>query len=217
VFHDYGGNGASYDFATGRSGYAFRQVYSGGEPDGRLDYYPPESVKVFYASFWAKYTGVSGDLCNSNNFYPHIGSGSIALTLYNTGTWLFYTIKDKNGNVVEEISGGLDYPVSPMNGSWHHFEYYVNLNTGVVKHWFDRQGEKTLSNNNGIMLNKSYGSSIYSGSSIVYIAMPGIVANSCSFTRLIDDWEVWDGMPYPGGNEYPAISIETGCGITTSP
>jgi len=60
---------------------------------------------------------------------------------------------------------------------------YVKFSTGVARFWYD-----------GVLkIDRTIGS--WTGS-VYYVSAPSIDADAKgTFSRQVDDWEVWDGMP----------------------
>jgi hypothetical protein len=102
---------------------------------------------------------------------------------------------DKNGAyIAPDGEDGWYAPLPNMlDGNWNHFEAYINFTGYTIKIWY-----------NGVQkLNKTYDPSLINWNRHIYwmfffgpwtTCCPQ-VDSSFNFTRQIDDFEVWDGMP----------------------
>jgi hypothetical protein len=76
---------------------------------------------------------------------------------------------------------------SQTDGSWHHYEFYVNFAQGISRFWYDGARKVDDAFGTGVWTRDMY-----------YITAPSIEGNDPrNFSRQVDDWEVWNGMPEP--------------------
>jgi hypothetical protein len=140
-----------------------------------------------YVSFWMRYpTFVNTDSHeNIKVFYPHWNGTSGYVHYAMSSTNLIYYSANSNGRAID---GGvwLTCP-NQADGRWHRYEFYVKFSQGVSRFWYD-----------GVLkLDKRYGSGVWTNdmNSIDVPSMDG--EEPGTFTRQMDDLEIWTGMPAP--------------------
>ncbi len=74
------------------------------------------------------------------------------------------------------------------DGQWHHYEFYIKFSEGVSRFWYD----------GALKVDDVFGTGVWTNE-MFYISVPSIDGEAPigSFSREVDDWEVWDGMPDP--------------------
>lgn len=182
--------GGPATWATGRDGTGYCIYFNlNADRDSVLMMKPSlGSSDEIYISYWMRYPDAKSTAPGIENmkfFYPHfVGNGYIAYALMNIDTGsTYYSAKDNNGTMLTTgkwigINGACD-------GKWHHYEWYIKFSTGVHKFWFD----------GNLKINYTYGPGKWTNK-FMYLAGPSIDASGTSyFSRQIDDYEVWDGMP----------------------
>lgn len=136
-----------------------------------------ENMKNFYLYFG---TGVNNHIACSNNYINNL-CNSMA-----------------NGVSIAEQTTYPSMEPDPMDGNWHHFQGYVNIDTGQYKIWYDCPGVPSLSDAkglNGCVIDDLYGP-VWSSLYIARMNIPSADTSGVSQQqRLVDDIEVWDGMP----------------------
>jgi len=190
----YIGQGSINGYVTGRSGSGYAAQLSQtsyGEPDNTICYQPGSwTTNEIYISYWMRYPSYTGrgkkkadgsysTQWNNKLFYMHINmSGNYVSTVMDGGSWLHTSVKPGNYYY--------NYGVSNMvDGNWHHYEWYINLATGKVKVWID----------GGLKIDKNHSGIDWPTGSIYRMCSPSIDTGASTFTRQIDDYEVWNGMP----------------------
>ncbi|MDW7646069.1 MAG: hypothetical protein SCI25_13625 [Desulfuromonadales bacterium] len=145
----------------------------------------PWPSEEMYFSFWMRYPTFTPTDANENFkfFYPHWNGTESYVHYSATGNNTVYYSAKMNGTMVS-ASNWLTFP-NMMDGNWHHYEFYINFQTGASKAWYD-----------GVLkADHVYGPG-WSVGEMYYIAAPSIDAEETGiFSRQVDDWEVWDGMP----------------------
>jgi hypothetical protein len=140
-----------------------------------------------YVSFWMRYPRFESTDPHENIkvFYPHWcgATGYVHYSMSSANT-IYY---GANSCTDETLSTGnwLDCP-NQTDGNWHHYEFYVKFSEGISRFWYD-----------GVLkVNDTYGSVKWTNTNIYYISAPSIDAEEVgTFSRQVDDWEAWDGMP----------------------
>lgn len=148
----------------------------------------PWPTDEFYVSFWMRYPTFRTTDSHENLklFYPHWDGAEsyVHYAMSNTNS-IYYSAKAKGTMVT--AGRWLNCP-NQADGKWHHYEFFVKFSTGVSKFWYD----------GALIVNDAYGSGRWSPT-MRYISAPSIDAEEPgSFSRQVDDWEVWDGMPSGG-------------------
>ena len=182
--------GGPATWATGRNGSGYSIYFNlNADRDSVLMMRPGTlDSDELYVSFWMRYPDTKSTAPGSENlkyFYPHFkGGGYVGYTLMDMNTCsTYYSARDNNGNML--TTGKWIGIGSSTDGNWHHYEWYFKFSTGVHKFWYDGK----------LLINYTYGSGKWDNR-IDYIAGPSIDAQAESyFSRQIDDYEIWDGMP----------------------
>ena len=138
-----------------------------------------------YVSFWMRYPSYTetDDMENFKVFYPHWdGTSSYVHYSMSSDDTIYYSACAQ-GEMVS-ISNWLSCP-NQTDGVWHHYEFYVKFSTGVSRFWYD-----------GVLkVDHEYGAEQWTNA-MYYISAPSIDAEEPgTFSRQVDDLEVWDGMP----------------------
>ncbi len=145
----------------------------------------PWPTDEFYVSFWMRYPTFrqTDNHENLKLFYPHWdGVDSYVHYAMCNDDSIYYSAKGKG----QFLTSGrwLNCP-NQTDGKWHRYEFYVKFSAGIHKFWYD--GKLTVNDN--------FGSGKWTRA-MYYISTPSIDAEEPgSFSRQIDDLEVWDGMP----------------------
>ncbi|MCK4825922.1 hypothetical protein KA005_59790, partial [bacterium] len=183
-------NGAGYCFSSGTSPMAYL-CWESNIP------YPWPSDEM-YVSFWMRYPTFTSTDSHENIkfFYPHWnGTQSYVHYVMSSRDTVYYSAKG-NGAMLSQ-SNWLGCP-NQTDGNWHHYEFYVKFSTGISRFWYD-----------GVLkVDHIYGEGNWTPNKIYYISAPSIDAEEPGvFSRQVDDWEVWDGMPSEQeDNEIPYTS-----------
>lgn len=182
---------SGYTWATGRSGsgYSF-YLRESDEPDTTMCVYPGNwPTGEVYISYWMRYPTYNpspdGKIDNMKILYMHLGSS--ANQNYSATDMYRSDYLHTSANSVSKYLGVSDYGPdrSLVDGAWHRYEWYFNLSTETIKVWVN--GSKRL--------DKTYNTGSWPTDKIYRICAPSIDAGMTnSFSRQIDDWEVWDGM-----------------------
>jgi len=187
--------GDDYEWAEGRngSGYCiyFRKGDAGGDATliwSGIGEWPSNEL---YFSYWVRFPEFKQTATHENikMFYPHWNGAQsyTAYSLVNSGT-LYHSVKG-DGQML--ASGKWVGAPNMTDGKWHHYEFYINFSEGINRFWYDGK----------LKVDEKFGTGAWSNKNIYYIAAPSIDALSVSdFSRQIDDWEVWDGMPSDSGS-----------------
>ncbi len=139
-----------------------------------------------YVSFWMRYpTFTSTDPHeNIKVFYPHWNgaNGYVHYSMSSNNT-IYYSASGMNKETL--TSGNWLSCPNQADGTWHHYEFYVKFSTGISKFWYD-----------GVLkVNDDFGPGHWTNA-MYYISAPSIDAEEPgTFSRQVDEWEVWDGMP----------------------
>ncbi|MFO7972000.1 MAG: hypothetical protein R6U40_09645 [Desulfobacterales bacterium] len=148
----------------------------------------PWPTDELYVSFWMRYPEFTSTDTNENFkfFYPHWDGGKsyVHFSAVDHDT-VYYSARDKNGNMISTGQSWLGCSYQ-LDGNWHHYEFYIKFSAGISKFWYD-----------GVLkIDHEYGSGVWTNEDIYYLWAPCIDAEEDGiFSRQIDDWEVWDGMP----------------------
>jgi hypothetical protein len=148
-----------------------------------------------YVSFWMRYpTFESTDsMENFKVFYPH-WNGARSYVHYSMASTdsIYYSAR---GNEVMLTTGNWLSCPGQADGAWHHYEFYVQFSTGTSRFWYD--GE--------LKVDDAYGEGVWIPNTVYYVSAPSIDAEEPGvFSRQVDDWEAWDGMP----DEPPPPDVE---------
>lgn len=145
----------------------------------------PWPTDEFYVSFWMRYPTFSQTDSHENLklFYPHWdGVDSYVHYAMCNKDSIYYSAKGKGAFLTQ--GRWLTCP-NQTDGKWHRYEFYVKFSAGIHKFWYD--GKLTVNDN--------FGSGKWTRA-MYYISTPSIDAEEPgSFSRQIDDLEIWDGMP----------------------
>ena len=145
----------------------------------------PWPTDEFYVSFWMRYPTFrqTDNHENLKLFYPHWdGVDSYVHYAMCNDDSIYYSAKGKGQFLTQ--GRWLNCP-NQTDGKWHRYEFYVKFSAGIHKFWYD--GKLTVNDN--------FGSGKWTRA-MYYISTPSIDAEEPgSFSRQIDDLEVWDGMP----------------------
>lgn len=203
AFIVYGGNWAvlappQYNLdAVGRGGVG-RAFASGTVSEAHLVWRnnvpSPWPTNELYASFWMRYPTFTKTDANENFkvFYPHWNGTQSYVHYSATGPNTIYYSAKANGSMIE-MSNYISCP-NMMDGEWHHYEFYVNFLEGISRFWYD----------GNLKLDHTYGLNVWVPYDVYYVAAPSIDAEETGvFSREVDDWEVWDGMPDAGATPPP--------------
>lgn len=145
----------------------------------------PWPSNEMYVSYWMRYPTFTSTDSNENFkfFYPHWdGTNSYVVYSMVSDDTVYYSAKGQ-GTMLS--SGNWLSCPNQADGNWHHYEFYVNFSQGISRFWYD-----------GILkLNHNYGAGKWTNN-VYYIAAPCQDSEEVgTFTRQVDDWEGWDGMP----------------------
>lgn len=191
-----------YTWATGRggSGYAFA---SGSIRDPFIEWrnlggtWP---TNEFYVSFWVRYpTYAAADTTHWNikTFYPHWNGTDSYVHYSATGpkstTESFYHSVMSNGEILLASA----YPQTPnaWDGNWHQYEFYVHFTRGISRFWFD-----------GVLRrDDNFGTGVWTNAMNYFTFGGQDSTDANTFTREIDDIEVWDGMPNEDPRQPPSV------------
>ena len=139
-----------------------------------------------YVSFWMRYPTFTSTDSHENIkfFYPHWnGTASYVHYAMSSKDGVYYSAKG-NENMVD-AGVWLTCP-NQTDGNWHHYEFWIKFSTAEHKFWYDGK----------LIQSKKYTNGVWTPSTMYYISAPSIDAEEAgSFSRQVDDWEVWDGMP----------------------
>jgi len=185
----YLGQGNSYTWVTGRNGSGSAIFFRlSDNRDSGICWQPGKwPTDEVYISNWMRYPDFTRDsggaIENMKILYLHITAPSTpnysATDIY-APTYLHTSVNINGKSAIKDYG-----TVNVTDGKWHHYEWYFNIANGTVRLWIDGNKE----------LDKSCGPGWPTGS-IYRICSPSIDAGEEStFSRQIDDWEVWDGMP----------------------
>jgi len=176
-------NGIGYSFSSGTENIAY-VCWFNNVPN-------PWPSDEFYVSFWMRYPTFTPSDPNENFklFYPHWDGSNSYVHYSATGDdTIYYSARDKNINMIE-VSVYLNCS-DMMDGNWHHYEFYVKFSEGISRMWYDGT----------LKLDRAYGPNLWTNN-MYYISAPSIDAEEPGiFSRQVDDWEAWDGMPDTTGN-----------------
>jgi len=197
----YGGTATPPEYnlnAVGRggTGYSFS---SGTVLDAFLEWATPTNpwpTDEMYVSMWMRYPTFLSDLEepdaeNIKFFYPYWDGGDsyVHYAMFNTGA-VYYSAACQG--VMCSISNYLSC-LNQCDGNWHHYEIYVKFSTGISRFWYD-----------GVLkVDHAYGTGHWTNT-VLNVNAPSIDGNhqNTTFSRQVDDWEVWDGMPTAGATYY---------------
>lgn len=181
----HGGTGYCFSSGTNSSAYLNWGVLGIGNVPN------PWPSDEMYVSYWMRYPTYTNTNTfeNFKFFYPHWNGTNNAFELsYSSGDGAFFCLYKNSGAA---NYGWLTLP-GQTSGGWHHYEMYVKFSTGVARFWYD----------GSLKIDRTIGS--WTGS-VYYISAPSIDADAVgTFSRQIDDWEVWDGMPNSSTPPTPA-------------
>jgi hypothetical protein len=153
--------------------------------DDMVDPWPSDEM---YVSFWMRYPTFKSTDSHENIkfFYPHwSGTDSYVHYCMSSEDVVYYSARG-NGTMIS-LGNWLDCP-DQTDGNWHHYEFYVKFSTGISRFWYD--GE--------LVLNHTYGKGKWLPNNMYYIWAPSMDAEEYgTFSRQVDDLEVWDGIPTP--------------------
>jgi hypothetical protein len=140
-----------------------------------------------YVSFWMRYPTFTPTDPNENIklFYPHWGKARSYVHFAMTGADTVYYSASAAGRMLT-MGNWIACP-GQTDGKWHHYEFYVNFATGTARFWYD-----------GVLkVDDTFGTGVWT-KDIDYISAPCFEGEERRiFSRQIDDWEIWDGMPDP--------------------
>jgi hypothetical protein len=186
-----------YSWGTGRggSGYSYGSGSTNIDPWIEWNDIGTWYTQELYVSFWMCYPVWTGTQAweNIKFFYPQFGTGGEKIEVVmgggtNAGYYMLYA---DNASAAYDTDGNMAYGYPTLtgqaNGSWHHYEFYVNFSTGVT--WFKYDGTTAFTRNMGSSWTNNTISRITFGS------MDDTAPAIGTYTRFIDDIEVWDGIP----------------------
>lgn len=146
----------------------------------------PWTSDEFYVSFWMAYPTYEYTDPNENFkvFYPRWDATTSYVHFSATADdTIYYSARQKTGAMLE-VSVYLTC-TDMFQGAWHHYEFYVQFSTATVRFWYDSV----------LKLERAYGGGYWTAS-VDYFDAPGADAEEAgTFSRQIDDLEIWDGMP----------------------
>lgn len=173
-----GRNGAGYCFSSGTVA-AAHLCWMNNIPN-------PWPSDEMYVSFWMRYPKYEHTDANENFkiFYPH-WNGTASYVHYSMiGSNTIYYSARANG-VMISISNWINCP-NQTDGNWHRYEFYIKFSEGISRFWYDGT----------LKINHTYGKGYWLPNNVYYISAPSIDAEEPGiFSRQVDDWEVWNGMP----------------------
>lgn len=198
-----GRGGTGYCFSSGTIHDVFVEWIVG------MSWYTDE----LYFSYYLKYPShgeSGGTYWNAKFEYLTVNSGGAWESCANghgtgqDGSGFFTQIRNDAGTPV--YSDWLGCLTNSWDTDWHHYEFYINRTSGIYRFWYDET----------LCIDQTFGQ-IWSGSTFV-ISTPSIDASGDdTFTRSIDDLEIWDGMPTGGGGAtYYVRQSATGSGDALS-
>ena len=143
-----------------------------------------------YVSFWMRYPTFESTDSHENIklFYPHWDGTSSYVHYSMAGEDTIYYGAYGQGQMLTN-SNWLNCP-DQTDGNWHHYVFYVKFSTGISRFWYD-----------GVLkVDDAFGTGLWTNA-VYYISAPSIDAEDPGiFSRQVDDWEAWDGMPNTTGN-----------------
>lgn len=149
-----------------------------------------------YFSFWMRYPDFTSTDSHENMkiFYPHWDGTSSYVHYALADDHTVYYSANGDGSVLTDANW-LNCP-NMTDGNWHHYEWYIKFSTGISKFWYD----------DVLKVDDVFGTGHWTND-IYYIAAPSIDAEEvATFSRQVDEWELWDGMP----DADTTISISSG-------
>ncbi len=192
--------------AVGRNGkgYCFS---SGSVNEANLlwkkDIYNPWPTDELYVSFWMRYPTFRSTDAHENIkfFYPRWdGIDSYVHYAMSSNNSVYYSAMSRGSMVT--AGRWLTCP-NQVDGKWHHYEFYIKFSTGVSKFWYD----------GSLKVNDTFGRGKWTNT-MYYIHAPSIDAEEPgSFSRQVDDYEVWDGMPSSNSSNGTALPAPSGVSI----
>jgi hypothetical protein len=175
-----GRDGAGHSFSSG-SDHVAHLVWSKGIPN-------PWPTDEMYVSFWMRYPSYTPVYPYNENiklFYPHWHNATSYVHYSMTNSNQIYYSACASGNMLT-YGNWLDVP-NQTDGNWHHYEFYVNFAQGISRFWYDGAQK----------VDDTFGTGVWT-KDMYYIAAPSVEGNDPrKFSRQVDDWEVWNGMPNP--------------------
>jgi len=176
--NEVGRGGTGYCFSSGTINEAFLIWIGSSVPN-------PWPSDELYMSFWMRYPTFTSTDSHENIkvFYPHWNGTSSYVHYSMAGPNGIYYSASAQGTMVS--SGNWLSCPNQTDGNWHHYEFYIKFSTGISRFWYD-----------GVLkVDHSYGIGRWTNA-MYYIAAPSIDAEEPGiFSRQVDDWEVWDGIP----------------------
>lgn len=162
----------------------------------KKDIFNPWPTDELYVSFWMRYPTYQNTDSHENIkiFYPRWdGIDSYVHYSMSSNNNIYYSAMSRGSMVA---SGKWLTCPNQLDGQWHHYEFYIKFTSGISKFWYD-----------GVQkVNDTYGSSKWTNT-MYYIHAPSIDAEEPgSFSRQVDDYEVWDGMPTRSETALPTPS-----------
>lgn len=148
----------------------------------------PWPTDEMYMSFWMRYPMFIPTTPVNENiklFYPHWRNATSYVHYAMTGNNTIYYSASASGSMLT-YGNWLECP-NQADGNWHHYEFYVNFAQGISRFWYD-----------GVMkVDDTFGTGVWT-KDMYYITAPSIEGTDPrKFSRQVDDWEVWNGMPDP--------------------
>jgi hypothetical protein len=175
-----GRNGTGHCFSSGTERSA-HLAWNKGIPN-------PWPTDEMYVSFWMRYpTFTPTNPINENIklFYPHWHEAKSYVHYSMTGNDKVYYSACASGTMLT-YGNWLDCP-GQADGNWHHYEFYVNFAQGISRFWYDGV----------VKADDTFGTGVWT-KDMYYITAPSIEGNDPRvFSRQVDDWEIWNGMPDP--------------------
>lgn len=145
----------------------------------------PWPTDEMYVSFWMRYPTFTStdDMENIKVFYPHWNQASSYVHFSMAGSGSIYYSASGKGSMLT-TGNWLDCP-NQTDGQWHHYEFYIKFSEGISRFWYDGAQKVDDAFGSGVWTNEMF-----------YISVPSIDGEAPgNFSRQVDDWEVWDGMP----------------------
>jgi len=199
VHHDF------LDSGAGKSGLALSTLTVNWYPEVRWSI--PQgswSSNEFYVSYKKRYVNwsgpneVSGE-ANLKNFYNYFyPDGYVGFALLNPPA-TYSSCQDGSGNYCGGTVGWDRWSgmavVDLLDGNWHEYTMYVNMATGTRRVWLDEilQADATIGFQGWTGVQEFNINSIDAGNGDMLACATG--NNGCYDRVLLDDIEIWDGLP----------------------
>lgn len=206
MFGKYPADPSQYTFQPGRSGLALTDKtsrYGGSDSNIANGLYwetgIPWPTDEIYVSWWERHQVPYTTWMNVKMFRiwfdPNDDTGKNSLSWQRRPDFagkigVDHAVYDRNGTIQTEganwsVLGGM------TNGNWHHVEFYINFTGLTYKVWWD----------GNLLYTRTWDRSLFSWNRhFVWMFIggpftPGEPPLYGTFTRQMDDVEIWDGMP----------------------